>query len=214
MPPEATNGWSLWATATRVAELLGRRTAEISYHLHELDERGEIVSAQPWPAGLRGYQPGSRWRAEVPLFALPEPIADERRWMLDELKRWAAGHDGRLRDKLTGRRRRTPIAAGLGGIESLNSSKPKRSREDSATSFPNGAPRIAHAQPDATTATARAICSVMAALTASATAHTATPTSGPVHQAGDTLSKSLGWIFQRAADRAGARSGSRHDTSA
>lgn len=84
-----------WATATRVAELLGRRTAEISYHLHELDERSEIVSGQPWPAALRGYQPGSRWRAEVPLFALPEPIADERRWMLDELKRWAAGHDGR-----------------------------------------------------------------------------------------------------------------------
>ncbi len=83
-----------WATATRVAELLGRRTAEISYHLHELVERGEVISAQPWPAGLRGYQPGTRWRDEAPLFALPEPIVDERQWMLDELARWAALHGG------------------------------------------------------------------------------------------------------------------------
>jgi hypothetical protein len=84
-----------WATATRVAELLGRRTAEISYHLHEMVEKGEVISARPWPAGLRGYQPSTRSRDEAaPLFALPEPIADERQWMLDELARWAALHGG------------------------------------------------------------------------------------------------------------------------
>ena len=83
-----------WAAATRVAELLGRRTAEISYHLHEMVERGVIISAQPWPAGLRGYQPSTRWRDEAPLFALPDPIVDERQWMLDELARWAAVHGG------------------------------------------------------------------------------------------------------------------------
>lgn len=84
-----------WATATRVAELLGRRTAAVSYHLQEQVEQGELISAQPWPAGLRGYQPGSRWRDEASLFALPDPIRDERQWMLDELERWASLHDGR-----------------------------------------------------------------------------------------------------------------------
>lgn len=81
-----------WATATRVAELLGRRTAAISYQLQEMVEKGDVVSAQPWPAGLRGYQPGERWRDESPLFALPEPIADERQWILDRLARWATLH--------------------------------------------------------------------------------------------------------------------------
>lgn len=84
-----------WATATRVAELLGRRTAEISYHLQEQVEQGEVMSAQPWPAALRGYQPGGRWGDEALLFALPDPIGDERQWMLDELARWALMYGGR-----------------------------------------------------------------------------------------------------------------------
>jgi hypothetical protein len=33
-------------------------------------------------------------KGEAPLFALPEPIADERQWILDELTRWASVYDG------------------------------------------------------------------------------------------------------------------------
>ena len=85
-----------WATATAVAALLGRRTAEVSYHLRELVEEGEVVSAQPWPAGLRGYQPAVvDGRGSTPLFGVPNPIGDEREWMIDELRRWVRDH-GRL----------------------------------------------------------------------------------------------------------------------
>jgi hypothetical protein len=84
-----------WTTAARVAELLGRSTAQVSHRLHELVEAGEIVSVRPWPAGTRGYRPAERWLEETPLFALPESVADERQWMLDELTRWAALHGGR-----------------------------------------------------------------------------------------------------------------------
>src|SRR5712691_4573792 len=69
-----------WVTATRVADLLGRRAAEISYHLRELVDEGEVISAQPWPSGTRGYQLAGGPQGESSLFALPEPIADEREW--------------------------------------------------------------------------------------------------------------------------------------
>ena len=52
-----------------------------------------MVSAAPWPAGLRGYQPVVRAH-DAPLFALPETISDERQWLLDELARWASLHGG------------------------------------------------------------------------------------------------------------------------
>jgi hypothetical protein len=90
--PERHHG--RWATASRIAELLGRRVAEVSYHLRELVEEGEVISAQPWPSGTRGYQPAAGRQGEAPLFALPETIVDERQWILDELARWAALHDG------------------------------------------------------------------------------------------------------------------------
>lgn len=83
-----------WTTATRVAEMLGRGTAQVTYHLHEMVEKGEVISAQPWPAGTRGYQPAMQSQAVAPLFALPETIADERQWMLDALDRWAQLHGG------------------------------------------------------------------------------------------------------------------------
>ncbi len=84
-----------WATAARLADMLGRNTSEISYRLHEMVEKGEIISAQPWPAGLRGYQPTIQSQGkESSLFAIPEPMSDERQWIVDELDRWAALHDG------------------------------------------------------------------------------------------------------------------------
>jgi hypothetical protein len=84
-----------WATAARVAEIVGCSSAQVSYHLHELAEAGDLVSASPWPGGSRGYQPVGGWLDDAPLFALPELVADERQWMLDELRRWALLHDGR-----------------------------------------------------------------------------------------------------------------------
>jgi hypothetical protein len=66
----------------------------VSYHLQETVEKREIISAQPWPAGLRGYQPRARRQDEAPLFALPEPITDERQWIIDELAHWATLHGG------------------------------------------------------------------------------------------------------------------------
>lgn len=84
-----------WATAARVAEIVGCSSAQVSYHLHELVEDGELVVGSPWPGASRGYQPRTRSVEEPALFALPELIADERQWMLDELKRWALLHDGR-----------------------------------------------------------------------------------------------------------------------
>jgi hypothetical protein len=84
-----------WATAARVAELLGQSTAKLSHHLQELAEAGELTIAHPWPGGPRGYQPAAQWLDEPTLFALPETIVDERQWMLDELARWAALHGGR-----------------------------------------------------------------------------------------------------------------------
>ena len=52
----------------------------IGYHLHEMVEKGEVISAQPWPAGLGGYQPGTRWADDAPLSSLPDPVTDERQW--------------------------------------------------------------------------------------------------------------------------------------
>jgi hypothetical protein len=83
-----------WATAARVAELLGQSTAKLSYQMHELVDAGEIAIAHPWPGGPRGYQPAAHWLQEPRLFALPETVADERQWMLDELARWASLHGG------------------------------------------------------------------------------------------------------------------------
>lgn len=83
-----------WATAARVAELLGRSAAQVSHRLHELFESGDLIRAHPWPGGPCGYQP-ARSAAETPLFALPETVADERQWLLDELRRWAETHGGR-----------------------------------------------------------------------------------------------------------------------
>ena len=84
-----------WATAARIAEILGCSSAQVTYHLQELVESGEIVSANPWPGAIRGYQP-THVRVDEPLlFALPELVADERQWMLDELRRWASLHGGR-----------------------------------------------------------------------------------------------------------------------
>lgn len=81
-----------WATASRIAEIAGRRVAEVSYHLQELVADGILISAEPWPAGTRGYQPTA---PDVPLFALADPIDDERQWLLDELARWASLHEGK-----------------------------------------------------------------------------------------------------------------------
>lgn len=83
-----------WATAARVAELIGRSTAQVNYHLQELVEAGELSIAHPWPGGPRGYQPAHRWIDETPLFAVPDEPADEREWLLGELRRWASLHDG------------------------------------------------------------------------------------------------------------------------
>jgi hypothetical protein len=81
-----------WVTARRIAEISGRRIAEVSYHLAELVDDGVLISTEPWPAGTRGYQPLEQ---NVPLFALAAPIEDERQWLLDELARWASLHDGK-----------------------------------------------------------------------------------------------------------------------
>lgn len=83
-----------WATAARVAELLGRSTAQVNFHLQELVEAGELTIAHPWPGGPRGYQPAARWLEETPLFVLPEEPADERDWLLSELRRWPSLHGG------------------------------------------------------------------------------------------------------------------------
>lgn len=83
-----------WATAARVAEIVGCSSAQVSYHLHELVVDGDLVVGSPWPGAARGYQPGTRSTEDPALFALPELIADERQWIVDELKRWAALHDG------------------------------------------------------------------------------------------------------------------------
>src|SRR5207244_13278090 len=66
--------------------------AEVSYHLQELVADGMLVSAEPWPAGTRGYQPTGQ---EMSLFALADLIEDERQWFLDELARWASLNDGK-----------------------------------------------------------------------------------------------------------------------
>jgi hypothetical protein len=83
-----------WATAARVGEIVGCSSAQVSYRLHELVEAGDLVCASPWPGGSRGYQPAGSWTDEPPLFALPKLVADERQWMLDELRRWASLHGG------------------------------------------------------------------------------------------------------------------------
>lgn len=82
-----------WATAARISELLGHSTAQISYHLQELVDGGDLVSAQPWPGGSRGYQP-AELSTNASLFALPEQVVDERQWLLDALQRWATVHGG------------------------------------------------------------------------------------------------------------------------
>lgn len=84
-----------WATAARVAEIVGCSSAKVSYHLHELVEAGDLGNASPWPGGSRGYQPAGGLADEPPLFVLPDVVADERQWMLDELRRWASLHGGR-----------------------------------------------------------------------------------------------------------------------
>lgn len=84
-----------WATAARIAEIVGRSGPEIAHTLRELGEKGEIVSAQPWPGNLRGYRPAAN--SAEPLFAVattPPTPENTRQWMLDELRRWAATHDG------------------------------------------------------------------------------------------------------------------------
>jgi hypothetical protein len=62
-----------WATAARVAEFLGRSTAQVNYHLQELVEVGEVTIAHPWPGGPRGYQPAARWLDERPLVRAAPP---------------------------------------------------------------------------------------------------------------------------------------------
>jgi hypothetical protein len=83
-----------WATAARVAEIIGCSSAQVRYHLQELVQNGELVSASPWPGTIRGYQVADTANEGARLFALPEPIADERQWVLAELERWASLHEG------------------------------------------------------------------------------------------------------------------------
>jgi hypothetical protein len=81
-----------WVTASRIAEIAGRRPAEVSHHLQQLVGAGTLISAEPWPAGTRGYQITEHATQLVTLLA---PIEDERQWLLDELARWASLHAGR-----------------------------------------------------------------------------------------------------------------------
>lgn len=83
-----------WATAARVAALVGVSSAQVSYHLKELVMSGELVSENPWPGPTRGYQPAGELLDEPAIFALPALVESEREWMLDELRRWASINDG------------------------------------------------------------------------------------------------------------------------
>lgn len=83
-----------WATAARVAELVGRSPAEARYVLVEVVKRGDIVAERPWPGDLRGYRPSPSWVAPQHAPGVPDPVHDRRQWMLDALSRWAELHDG------------------------------------------------------------------------------------------------------------------------
>jgi hypothetical protein len=83
-----------WATAVRVAEILGITSAQANSYLRELVETGSVVSASPWPGPTHGYQPAAELQREDAIFALPRVVENEREWMLNELRRWASLHDG------------------------------------------------------------------------------------------------------------------------
>jgi hypothetical protein len=97
-----------WATASRVADIVGVSLAHVSNHCRDLVATGKLIAAHPWPGGPVGYQPTDRSPETAPLFSLPNPDLDERQWLLDELKRWGETHDGRTPHQPDWTERRDP----------------------------------------------------------------------------------------------------------
>lgn len=183
---------------------MGCSSAQVSYHLYELVEAGDLVCASPWPGGLRGYQPAGSWTDEPPLFALAELVADERQWMLDELRRWASLHGGQAPRQKEWSKENDPKRGWPRWDRVAELFEARRSTTASAIGLTRDAPWTARARPVGTTRTARARCSATAASTAEVTARTGTWVTGSARRDGGTRCSSPDSTCGPAADGAPA----------